>query len=276
MTTQTMTTGDGATLSVRVWEKPGTVAGATPRDILLVHGFPASGGTFAALAEIMLLGASDATLRLVAPDLRGYGDSDKPATGYTCDRFAADVSEVATALNLRDYLLVGHSMGGKIAQIVAATKPAELDALALITPGLLAPSLSLPDLADRLAAHSDAAKTRALLSGWAAHPLDANDEEAVTADGLRVGADAWRGWLETMRGEDFAAHAARIAVPTLVIGAGKDPQRTEAELQGVVESIAGAKYARLPMSGHLPHLEDPVTLAMTLSNFLDGLPVETA
>jgi len=80
-----------------------------------------------------------------------------------------------------------------------------------------------------------------------------------------------------MRSEDFSNHAARITVPTLVIGGGKDPQRTEAELQSeVVAKIAGAVYARLPMSGHLPHLEDPVTLAMMLSNFMDGLPVETA
>ncbi len=276
MTTQTITTSDNVTLAVHIWEKPGTVASATRRDILLVHGFPASGKTFAALAEVMLLGGSDATLRLAAPDLRGYGGSDKPATGYTCERFAADVREVAEVLELRDYLLVGHSMGGKIAQIVAASNPAELNVLALITPGLLALPAPLADLAERLAAHGDREKTHALVAGWAAHPLDAQTEETVTSDGLRVGADAWRGWLEVMRGEDFASHAARITVPTLVIGGGKDTQRTEADLQsGVVERIAGAKYARLSMSGHLPHLEDPVTLATILSNFLDGLPVET-
>lgn len=273
---QTVTTTDGVTIAVRVWEKPGTNANAPRRDILLLHGFPASGETFAALAETMLLAASDATLRLVAPDLRGYGDSEKPATGYLCERFAADVREVAEALGLRDYLLVGHSMGGKIAQIVAASQPAELDALALVTPGLLAPSAPPADLAERLAAHGDPQKIRALLAGWTAHPLDADDEQVAVDAALLVGTDAWRGWLETMRGEDFSARASQIAVPTLVIGAGKDTQRTEAELQTVVESIAGAKYARLPMSGHLPHLEDSVTLAMTLSNFLDGLPVETA
>lgn len=239
----------------------------------MIHGWPNSSRIWQALAETLLLAAAPAvSLHIFAPDLRGFGDSDKPASGYTGERFAQDVAEVASALNLRDYLLVGHSMGGKIAQIVAAKRPTELSALVLLTPGLLAPSPPV-DVSGRIASYGDDSKTRAMITSWTAHPLSVADEIMVTEDGLRVGRSAWNGWLETMRNEDFSLLAGQIEVPTLVVGGAKDPQRTEEELEaGVVSQIAGAKYARLPMVGHLPHLEDPVTLGALVINFMDGLP----
>lgn len=266
-----VTTGDGVRIAVRRFTG-GNDAGPR-RDILLLHGWPNSGRVWRPLADTLLLAAaSEVSLHIFAPDLRGFGDSDKPATGYSCERFAQDVLDIADALNLRDYLLIGHSMGGKIAQIVAAKCPPELSALALLTPGLLAASPPV-DVSGRVAAYRDDARTRSMLTGWAAHPLSKEDEDRVTEDGLRTGRKAWSGWLETMRGEDFAPLAAQIAVPTLVIGTGKDTQRSEEELQsGVVSRIPGAAYASIPMVGHLPHLEDPVALGALLINFMDGLP----
>ena len=251
---------------MRVHETP---SAANPRDVLLLHDWPNSGRVYEPLAQKLRLAAPD--LRLFAPDLRGYGDSDKPGAGYTCARFVADVQNIADALNLSDYLLVGHSMSGKIAQAFAATRPAGLSRLALLTPGLLAPSPPV-DVSGRVAAWGDRQKTSELVWGFAARPLSQADAEMLADDGLRVGEAAWRGWLETMRGEDLLGAAASIAVPTLVIGGGRDPQRSEEELRaGVVEAIAGAQYARLATCGHLPHLEDPLSLAALLVNFLDGV-----
>lgn len=271
-TVSEVTTGDRVRLAVRRFTGPAGEA-APRRDLLLLHGWPNSSRIWQVLAETLLLAAAPAvSLHIFAPDLRGFGDSDKPATGYTGERFAQDVVDVASALNLRDYLLVGHSMSGKIAQIVAAMRPPELSALALVTPGPLAPSPPA-DVSARIASYGDDGKTRAMLTGWVAHPLSVADETLLVEDGLRTGRHAWNAWLQTMRGEDFSALAAEITVPTLVIGTTKDPLRSEEEWQtGVVSQIPGARYARVPMVGHLPHLEDPVTLGALLINFLDGLP----
>ena len=272
-TTQTVTLPDGTCLAVHTFAPDDTTG--TPADLLLVHGFPANGATFAEFADTLQLALAPAvSLRVIAPDLRGYGDSDKPKAGYTCEQFAADVLAIADALGLQDYVLAGHSMGGKIAQLVAALRPANLRGLVLITPGLLSASVPPADLETRLSAHGDATKIRALVSGWVSRPLDDANAMLVTNAGLQVGLDAWNDWLSIMRGEDFAERAAQIAVPTLVIGAGKDTQRTEAELQTSVQNIPNAQYAALPMSGHLPHIEDPVTLAALVVNFWDTLPVE--
>src|SRR5471032_117273 len=90
-----------------------------------------------------VIAALPAGYRTVAPDLRGWGDSDAPADGYALADFADDAQQMIAALGLRDYVLVGHSMGGKIAQLLAARRPAGLSGLVLVAPSPPVP-LALP------------------------------------------------------------------------------------------------------------------------------------
>jgi Predicted hydrolases or acyltransferases (alpha/beta hydrolase superfamily) len=271
-TTEQITARDGTRLAVHIFTPDGANgSGASPRDLVLLHGWPNAGRVWADLADDLLLAAP---LRILAPDFRGFGDSDRPETGYTCSGFAQDVLDVVAALGVKpDWALAGHSMGGKIAQYVAAERPEGLSALALLTPAPLTGAPMPPDIAARKAAHGDPEKARELLATWAAHPLPEPVLQRLVEDAQNTGKAAWDGWLETMRGEDSPERAAGILVPTLVIGGGRDPLRSEEELRReVADRIRGATYAGLPRCGHLPHLEEPVTLAALLINFLDGLP----
>ena len=109
---------DGAKLHTTVYEAD--TPSESPRDVLLLHGWPNAGRVWAAFAEAMLLG--NPRFRLIAPTFRGYGESDTTDTGFTCAQFADDVLAVATTFHLAKFALAGHSMGGKIAQIVAARR----------------------------------------------------------------------------------------------------------------------------------------------------------
>ncbi|MBC8103816.1 MAG: alpha/beta hydrolase [Cytophagales bacterium] len=263
-------TRGGVSLHMTVYEAETDSAPGATREMLLLHGWPNAGRIWEPLAQALTL--ADPRLRCFAPDLRGYGDSDRPESGYHCETFADDVLDTAAALGLKRYTLLGHSMSGKIAQIVASRQPPELCTLVLVTPGLLAASPPV-DIAGRKAIYGDASQVRDLVVGWAAHPLPAASADLLVEDALRMDRAAWNGWLAPMRDEDFFRDAARITVPTLVVGGGKDPQRMEEELRrGVVAQIRGAEYARLPGSGHLPHLEEPDALAALIVNFLDRLP----
>src|SRR5271168_2262110 len=72
--------------------------------------------------------------RCIAVDLRGWGKSDRGADDYSLFAQADDVLGVIEALKLTDFVLVGHSMGGNIAQILAARRPDGLKVLVLVAP----------------------------------------------------------------------------------------------------------------------------------------------
>ncbi len=72
--------------------------------------------------------------RTIATDHRGWGESDAPATGYRLADLADDAEGVIEALDLRRYALIGHSMGGKVAQLLASRRPKGLVGLVLVAP----------------------------------------------------------------------------------------------------------------------------------------------
>jgi pimeloyl-ACP methyl ester carboxylesterase len=71
---------------------------------------------------------------VIALDQRGHGDSEKPATGYGVADFAADLESFAQSLGIRTFILMGHSMGGRIAGYYAGVHPERLSHLILEDP----------------------------------------------------------------------------------------------------------------------------------------------
>jgi len=78
------------------------------RPVILIHGWPVSHEMW----EYQVAALTDAGYRCIAYDRRGFGQSDKPWTGYDYDTFAADLHQVITTLELNDVILAGFSMGG--------------------------------------------------------------------------------------------------------------------------------------------------------------------
>jgi len=76
--------------------------------IVLIHGYPLSGASWEKQVPV-LLGAGH---RVITYDRRGFGKSSQPTTGYNYDTFAEDLHKLVTQLGLRDFALVGFSMGG--------------------------------------------------------------------------------------------------------------------------------------------------------------------
>lgn len=106
------------------------VARAGPKDaplVLCLHGFPECWYSWRHVLERL----SDRFL-VVAPDLRGYGDSDKPAKGYDLPTLAADARAIVHALGRERCHLVGHDWGGAIAFHAAAHDPGLVERLAIM------------------------------------------------------------------------------------------------------------------------------------------------
>jgi len=78
------------------------------KPVVLIHGWPLSGASWEKQLPILM----DAGYRVITYDRRGFGNSSKPASGYNYDTFAEDLQKLVTKLDLRDFALVGFSMGG--------------------------------------------------------------------------------------------------------------------------------------------------------------------
>lgn len=78
------------------------------RPVILIHGYPLSSASWEKQIPVLL----EAGYRVIAYDRRGFGKSSQPTTGYHYDIFAEDLRRIVTHLKLRDFVLVGFSMGG--------------------------------------------------------------------------------------------------------------------------------------------------------------------
>lgn len=103
-----LTTSDGVKLYYKDW--------GTGRTVILLHGWPLN----ADMWEYQMNFLAEHGCRVIAYDRRGFGRSSQPWAGYDYDRFADDLSELIEALELRDVILVGFSMGGgEVARYIA-------------------------------------------------------------------------------------------------------------------------------------------------------------
>ena len=100
-----VTSTDGTKIAVYDYNPQGR------QTVFFIHGWPLSHQIFE--YQINLL--TDCGYRVIAVDLRGFGRSDTPACGYTYDQMSADLFQVVRQLCLKNFILVGFSMGGAIA-----------------------------------------------------------------------------------------------------------------------------------------------------------------
>ncbi|AKF79081.1 alpha/beta hydrolase [Myxococcus fulvus 124B02] len=255
----TISSTDGTSLHYRV-------IGDGPRTVVLVHGWMVSGAVWDGLVERLDLTG----LRLVIPDARGTGQSGKAAGGYTLEGLARDVLTVVDAVGAERFTVVGHSMGGQLAQWVASEVPARVDALLLLNT-VPASGLPLPPEAAGLFRTSagDREKQKTIL-GLACKTLTPEQLEALLKDAGAVSAASIEGAFDAWTTGGIQERLARITAPTLVVST-DDAFLPPAFLrQAVVAPIRRARMAHIPGPGHYPHVEHPQETAAVLSAFLAG------
>lgn len=232
--------------------------GAGPLTLVFLHYF---GGS--ALAWSGVMDRLAPTYRCVAPDLRGHGDSAAPADGYSMNDAADDVAGLIVALGIERHVLVGHSMGGKIALTLAARRFPALLSLVLLAPSPPSPEpIPTAERARLLAAHGDAAAARETAMNVTARPLTAALLAQVIGDGVHTAAVAWRAWLECGSREDLASLAGQVGAATLVVAGAHDRVLGARVLQDTVLSrLSRARMAVVPDVGHLIPLENPAAAA---------------
>ena len=101
------------------------------RPVVLIHGYPLSGRAWDRQVPMLL----EAGNRVITYDRRGFGNSSQPATGYDYDTFAADLNTLLETLDLREVILVGHSMGtGEVTRYLGRYGSARVARGVLVSP----------------------------------------------------------------------------------------------------------------------------------------------
>lgn len=215
----------------------------------------------------------EGTWQCVSYDSRGWGRSDKSATDFSMADLVDEVLGIIQALHVREFVLIGHSMGGKVAQLAASLRPEGLKALILVAPATPTPT-HFPDAAlqQQLHAYDDADTVRQTIGFLSAKALPESEVSQIMEDSLSGSEAARKAWPTIGIVEDISEALTSINVPTLVIAGGRDNlDSVEQHEREVVSPIAGAKLVVIPASGHLLPYDEPSELAMMIRKFLSSV-----
>ena len=211
--------------------------------------------------------------RCVAMDLRGWGKSDRHADDYSLFAQADDVEGVIEALRMKEFVVVGHSMGGKIAQVLAGRRPDGLRAVVLVAPAPPTP-LHAPDAQKRsmLASYTTPEGIADALKVINHRPLTIAQRLQVTEDSVGGAEAAKVAWVSQGMALDISKQTASITAPVCVIVGSADQVEKEAALrEALLPLVPHARFETVEGVGHLSPLEAPDEVAGAISDFLANL-----
>ena len=269
------------------------VIGGHGDPVVLLHGWPE---TWYAWHKVMPALAKNYTV--IAPDLRGLGESSKPLTGYDGKTVAEDIYQLVTQLGFKSIYLVGHDIGSFIVYPYAAEHPAEVEKLVVmeapppITNFFPPPSVNIltaiwwvlfhqtPDVPEVLTQGKEKEYLSWFIQILAYNP-DAITQEAINEyvnhysapGGMRAGFEYYRAIPQNaIQNENYSK--TNLTMPVLALGAGYIPtfggNPNTAAVDGMKMLAQNVTGITVPNSGHWIAEEQPVFLAKLLNNFFRG------
>ena len=257
--------------------------------VVLLAGFPESWFAWRKLMPLLA-----ATYKIIAPDLPGQGDSDRPLDGYDTQALATKVHGLLQQLGVGQHSLVAHDVGAWVAYPYAALFGDDLQRLVLMDaaiPGITLPDAlptaperawrtwhfafhSLPDLPEMLIAGRDRAYLDWFLRRKTANPDTFSDADIaeylrtfVKDGGLRAGLAYYRAAdLSAKQNRELSAKA-KLRMPVLALGSDQGSIADMASpLRAFAEDVRGAVIARC---GHFLPEEQPAAVAEAVTAFLE-------
>ena len=247
---------DGVLLSI--------LEAGTGDPVIFVHGVVTTSNIFRNYVN-----AYSPDYRGIAVDLRGYGDSDKPESGFNIDQFATDLIGLADRLGFEKPVWVGVSMGGMIVQHLALHYPTRFRALVLVS------TTDGPMILDKNIETIGAPRDYRTVSKniiQASFPSGSNPAlyQPLLSKIPTWNATVLREALRSMSKFDVHTRLSQIDAPTLVMVGAQDDVATVAIAKGIVAEMRGGQLAEFN-TGHFILAEDPQAFGAVLGKFLRSL-----
>jgi pimeloyl-ACP methyl ester carboxylesterase len=261
------------------------VIGGTGEPLVLLHGYPQ---TWYAFRHIMPVLAKNYTV--IAPDLRGLGDSEKPLTGYDTYSVADDMYRLVRQLGFTSIRLLGHDFGANVAYAYTASHRGEVSKLALLDVGLLDsgienypmlpkqqnslwwfPFHNVKDLPEQLVAGKEELYLRWFYENSAFNKVAFTKEDISefvrcysSPGGMRAGFEYYRAIALDVK-QNLEQVKTKLTLPVLALGGEKSFGMAVYESwKAAAENIRGAV---IPQSGHYIADEQPEALLAELLPF---------
>lgn len=232
--------------------------------VILLHGFPDSWRSYAPVMRHL-----PPEFRVVAPSLRGFGESDKPAEGYHPRDLAADIAELMDRLGIDAACVAGHSMGSYVAACLALDHPGRVAGLFLIGtfPCLAgrADMAEMIELLDGMEGEVDAALIRDFQRGTLAQPVSETFFAGIVAESAKVPLHVWRAALRSLMACDLGGELRQIRIPASIIWGDQDGFSTMAEQRAIARAVPRADLVVWRGAGHSLQWEEPQRFAEYLT-----------
>lgn len=210
------------------------------------------------------------SFRIVRPDLRGHGLTDVPSGPYSIAGMARDVLELLVALGLRRAHVAGLSIGGMVAQALAAQAPDRVASLVLCDTAMAIPPPELwhdraATVRDRgMAAIADAVLARWVTPGFVRTP----EARGLRSMLLRTAPEGYAGAAEAIAAADLTEGTRGLRVPALVLVGEHDEATPRTSAEALRDAIPGAELKTISGGAHIPTVERPDAVADAIFNFL--------
>lgn len=247
-------------------------AGESGPHVLLLHGLGGSSAQWGGVAQLLA-----PVCRLVIPELRGHGKSDKPPGPYALKDFVDDLGALCDALKIESCVAVGASMSGAVVLRLAAERPelvkgvVPMGGFAVMGP---AGKERMSQRAATVEARGMAAAVDAVLAAalgpttHATNPALVSLQRALLLENdPRAYAAATRAVVEI----DVAAQLPRVKCPALLVFGAEEKVAPLPAQQQLKRSLPQAQVRAIPHAGHLPFIERPAEVAAVLMEFLAAL-----
>ncbi len=237
--------------------------------LVFIHGFPLSRGAWSNQVE-----AFESKYRVIAPDLRGFGESGASSGPVFMSRYAEDIHALLLHLGTGPVILAGHSMGGYVAMAFAKAFPELLRGLVLV--GTKAGG-DAPEVAAARRATAEKVRTEGIASvveSMAPKMLAAANADAGMALAVRnlMQPASQEGVIGALLGmaerPDAGAWVGAIRVPTLVVAGADDILILPSESKALAKAIPDAHLTLIPRAGHLVAFEQPEPFNEALNAWL--------
>jgi pimeloyl-ACP methyl ester carboxylesterase len=210
------------------------VAGHGP-DVLFLHGWAASGRMW-----LRSLFALRREFRAWAIDLGGFGDSDNPVeSGYTLELYSDQVAGFCAEMGIQPAVVVGHSIGGRVALDLALRYPHLAQSVVAVS----------PTITGRL---GFGLETGVMWQFITPRFLNSESVKRASSDLRRASVDALSGSLRAVLGRDFSPNLPHIAQPTLIICGERDFTVPPDDARMAADLIPNAELVMLEDVHHMP------------------------